>query len=390
MLVTPEHCKAISNARITLFILVFYLFLPKTGSPQGGFLTFPLRDSNAAIYHGWYYSRTVDKAYYHEAIDVIMPAGIDVLAAADGMAMASCEPPDPKRDTYGNFILIDHQNGYSTLYAHLSSFASNITPTPCDQRKVKASYILQQVRRGDVVGKVGKTGTTYNHLHFEVALNNVGDYLTHISHRVDPYAISNTAPFYPPKGQQFTSCPQLDVLWTQCPPVASSLTVSYTSRNAFNAAAATAPDPFDSLPSGTVIPNGSARGGITYSVSDIAANLLITTGGAKVSNPNALAKIVGGVESGFFPADIVTLTFATPLTAFGISFNAFGINNGVFSVTTDFGDVALSSFDPFFNGGTGHFAGFTTNRPVSKMTIRETAGNNFAFGLDELRVRAGP
>jgi murein DD-endopeptidase MepM/ murein hydrolase activator NlpD len=58
---------------------------------------------------------------------------------------------------YGNLVAIDHQNGYLTLYAHLSG-----TAVSCGQ----------SVAQGQVVGYCGSTGnSTGAHLHFEVRLN---------------------------------------------------------------------------------------------------------------------------------------------------------------------------------------------------------------------------
>ena len=65
---------------------------------------------------------------------------------------------------WGNYIVVDHGGGVSTLYAH------------CRQIFV---YEGQQVTRGDVIGLVGCTGwSTGNHLHFEVREN---------GYRVDPF-----------------------------------------------------------------------------------------------------------------------------------------------------------------------------------------------------------
>jgi murein DD-endopeptidase MepM/ murein hydrolase activator NlpD len=67
---------------------------------------------------------------------------------------------------YGNFILITHGNGYSTLYAHLSSIGVSVG---------------QGVRRGQVIGAEGSTGySTGPHLHFEIRLN--GEYQNPLSY----------------------------------------------------------------------------------------------------------------------------------------------------------------------------------------------------------------
>ncbi|PIU20111.1 MAG: hypothetical protein COT18_03950 [Elusimicrobia bacterium CG08_land_8_20_14_0_20_59_10] len=58
---------------------------------------------------------------------------------------------------YGNVIMIDHGNGYVTLYAHLSQ----INVAPC-----------QGVYVGNLIGLSGNTGNSFGaHLHFEVRLN---------------------------------------------------------------------------------------------------------------------------------------------------------------------------------------------------------------------------
>jgi murein DD-endopeptidase MepM/ murein hydrolase activator NlpD len=55
---------------------------------------------------------------------------------------------------YGNHVVINHGFGYSTLYAHMSRFA--VRPG-------------QKVRRGDIIGYVGNSGSsTGPHLHYEV------------------------------------------------------------------------------------------------------------------------------------------------------------------------------------------------------------------------------
>ncbi len=67
---------------------------------------------------------------------------------------------------YGNYVVIDHGGGYSTLYGHASRL------------NVSAG---QKVSRGDTLGFVGSTGySTGNHLHFEIMQN--GEYTNPLSH----------------------------------------------------------------------------------------------------------------------------------------------------------------------------------------------------------------
>jgi len=86
-------------------------------------------------------------------MDFTAPAGTDVFVTGDGVV---AEVQSSQRGL-GKHILIDHGFGYSSVYAHLSNF---------NVRKG------QKVRRGDVIGFVGNTGTSVaNHLHYEIKLN---------------------------------------------------------------------------------------------------------------------------------------------------------------------------------------------------------------------------
>lgn len=89
----------------------------------------------------------------HEGIDLTAPRGTPIYATADGTVLQA----GYRAGGFGKKILIDHGYGYRTLYGH------------CDQVLVKPG---QQVKRGEVIGKVGSTGLSKSyHLHYEVHVN---------------------------------------------------------------------------------------------------------------------------------------------------------------------------------------------------------------------------
>jgi len=89
---------------------------------------------------------------FHSGVDISSAYGHPVVAPADGVVTFS-----DNMGGYGKAIIIDHSNGISTRYGHLSGFA------------VTAG---QAVHRGDVIGYVGASGrSTGPHLHYEVRIN---------------------------------------------------------------------------------------------------------------------------------------------------------------------------------------------------------------------------
>lgn len=104
----------------------------------------------------------------HKGMDIGMPEGTPVYAAADGKVTVA-NASDSWGYSWGYYVKINHAEGVDTLYAHLSSVA--------------VSY-GQYVHQGDVIGYVGSTGNSSgNHLHFELYLEN---------NRVDPYPYIGT------------------------------------------------------------------------------------------------------------------------------------------------------------------------------------------------------
>lgn len=106
----------------------------------------------------WPASGTISQyfAWYHRAIDIANKSAPNILAADSGKVLVAGWPDNYG---YGNRVVIDHGNGYRTLYAHLSSI-----------------YVVpgQTVTRGSAIGRMGSTGrSTGVHLHFEVINNGV-------------------------------------------------------------------------------------------------------------------------------------------------------------------------------------------------------------------------
>ncbi|MBI45248.1 MAG: peptidase M23 [Candidatus Marinimicrobia bacterium] len=89
---------------------------------------------------------------FHEGDDFSGPIGVDVYATADGKVVSS-----KRYGSFGNYIEINHGNGYMTVYAHLST------------REVRRG---DKVERGQKIGEIGNTGrSTAPHLHYEVIYN---------------------------------------------------------------------------------------------------------------------------------------------------------------------------------------------------------------------------
>lgn len=86
---------------------------------------------------------------FHSGIDISAELGTPVYAAEDGIVMAV-----EFTQELGNSITLDHNNGFYTVYGHLSK--TNVTRN-------------QWVKKGDIIGEVGNTGrATGYHLHFEL------------------------------------------------------------------------------------------------------------------------------------------------------------------------------------------------------------------------------
>ncbi len=99
----------------------------------------------------WPMSGRITQRYWegHRAIDIAAPRGTPIIAADGGTVVSAHFARG-----YGRMVVIDHGNGYQTLYAHMDSY-----------------YVAvgQTVSKGHVIGRCGSTGnSTGPHLHFEV------------------------------------------------------------------------------------------------------------------------------------------------------------------------------------------------------------------------------
>ena len=89
----------------------------------------------------------------HAGIDIPAPSGTNIYAAKSGVVIHAAKGTGSSW-SYGNYVIVSHSDGTSTLYGHMSRIG-------CKQG--------QTVRQGDVIGYVGTTGrSTGNHLHFEI------------------------------------------------------------------------------------------------------------------------------------------------------------------------------------------------------------------------------
>lgn len=98
---------------------------------------------------GDYFGTPRGAGTYHSGLDIVAPTGTPIAAAAPGQVVLVSAGGG-----YGNYVIVRHDNGYETLYAHFSQV-----------------YVVQGqwVAQGETLGGAGATGwATGPHLHFEV------------------------------------------------------------------------------------------------------------------------------------------------------------------------------------------------------------------------------
>ena len=94
--------------------------------------------------------------WYHPAVDIANSANPDILASQGGTVVTA----GWNGGGYGNYAIVDHGNGYRTLYAHMLNNSIVVRPG-------------QVVKQGQKLGVMGSTGrSTGTHLHFEIITAN--------------------------------------------------------------------------------------------------------------------------------------------------------------------------------------------------------------------------
>lgn len=109
----------------------------------------PLKTAKMTDPFGWRFHPLTGELDFHYGLDLATDTGSPIYAAMAGTVRSAS-----KGDSYGNYIIIDHQNGFATLYAH------------CSKLLVREG---QQIKKGQKIALVGSTGAaTGPHLHFEI------------------------------------------------------------------------------------------------------------------------------------------------------------------------------------------------------------------------------
>lgn len=126
---------------------------------EGADFAWPLMDvayGNGAYISSDYGPRTDPYTGFHKGLDITCGGaqGKRICAAEAGTVIVAAYGWN---GGYGNYVIIDHGNGLSTLYGHCESLSVSVG---------------QQVSRGEFIANVGNTGNSFGpHCHFEVRIN---------------------------------------------------------------------------------------------------------------------------------------------------------------------------------------------------------------------------
>ncbi len=128
--------------------------------PANGKFRWPVNWPNITSPFGWRIHPVYNTKKFHSGIDIGGSYGTAIMAASAGVVIYTAKPYQGHNtggSGYGNYCIIDHGGGYTTLYGHMRNVY------------VKTG---QKVKSGQKIGEMGSTGTsTAAHLHFEVRKN---------------------------------------------------------------------------------------------------------------------------------------------------------------------------------------------------------------------------
>jgi murein DD-endopeptidase MepM/ murein hydrolase activator NlpD len=130
-------------------------YTPEGKSLHKTFLRSPLEYTRiSSSFNAGRFHPILQRIKAHRGVDMAAPTGTRIKASGDGVVAFM-----GRKGGYGNVIILNHPNGVSTVYGHLSRFSDAI-------RKG------DRVNQGDIIGYVGMTGlATGPHLHYEFLVN---------------------------------------------------------------------------------------------------------------------------------------------------------------------------------------------------------------------------
>ncbi len=125
---------------------------PPVDSVNSKLAGYPLPSvATVALGYGWQINPNTGKVFFHSGLDLLAAIDTRVQTVDAGTVAFAGE-----QGTYGNLVVVNHQGGVQSRYAHLKSIVVKVGQT---------------LKRGDLLGAVGATGTptsTQPHLHFEL------------------------------------------------------------------------------------------------------------------------------------------------------------------------------------------------------------------------------
>lgn len=125
----------------------------KAAAYSGAGFAYPVRYAGVSSPFGNRYHPVLKRYILHTGVDLVAKY-VPLRAAKAGVVTFA-----GNMSGYGKIIIIKHDNGYETRYAHLSVISTNVG---------------EHVNQGDLIGKTGNSGrTTGAHLHFEIRQNGV-------------------------------------------------------------------------------------------------------------------------------------------------------------------------------------------------------------------------